>query len=413
MKRLILAAMAAGLSPSDSNPTADGGPVLLVNANILDGRGSPPVRNGSLLIRSGRIAKVAAGRIAAPAGSRVIDLGGQWVLPGLIDAHTHLPDLDSARRALRSGVTTARSLGADHFIDVRIARLHSQGDAQLPDVIAAGYHVRRRPSEALFLDAAELSAGERTMFGPEAVRRLVRINARRGARVIKVMATERAGTPGTDFRRRMLDDGELRAAVAEAAKVGLPVAAHAHSDDGARAAVLAGVRTIEHGTLAGAATLRAMRRRRVCLVPTLSFWADMAGPGGEYDHPLLAERASAMLPRARKVVAAAARTGVRIAAGSDMRYDSVSPYRLSDEVAALVESGLDPGQAIVAATSGAASCLGIAHRTGSIRPGLEADLIVVVADPLVDPRTLASPRLVVNDGVVARDSLRLEADSFP
>ena len=121
--------------------------------------------------------------------------------------------------------------------------------------------------------------------GSAAVRKVVQANARRGAQVIKVMATERAGTAETDFRRRALNDEELRAAVEEAARAGLGVAAHAHTDDGAHAAVLAGAKTIEHGTMMSESTLALMRQRQLCFVPTLSFWADMAEPGGNIMAP--------------------------------------------------------------------------------------------------------------------------------
>lgn len=395
---MLLAAPTAGSQPVGRNDT-----LVLTNANIIDGRGSPVRRNASVVIRAGKIDAIAASPPRVPPGARHIDLQGAWLLPGLIDSHVHLRDLESARRALRSGVTTARSMGVDHFIDARIERLHAGGAPDLPDVIASGYHVRRRPSQALFVDFPHLGRNGDTIAGAEAVRRAVRANYSGGARVIKVMATERAGDPGTDFRRRMLGDGELRAAVLEAASIGLHVAAHAHTDDGARAAVAAGARSIEHGTLASQGTLQLMRKRGTCLVPTLSFWADMAEPGGEYDHPLLAQRARSMWPVARRTVAAAARIGVPIAAGSDMRYDSVSPFKVADEVAELVRSGLSPAQAIAAATSSAARCLGIADRTGAIRRGLEADLVAVGGNPLADPAALKSVRLIINDGVVAVD----------
>lgn len=222
------------------------------------------------------------------------------------------------------------------------------------------------------------------------------------------MATERAGVADADFRRRSLDDGELRAAVEEAARAGLPVAAHAHTDDGARAAILAGVRTIEHGTLMSESTLALMRKRRVCFVPTLSFWADMSGRGGEYDGPELARRARDMAPRARRTVAMAERIGVKIAAGSDMRYDQASIYRLADELVELTRSGLSPMGAIQAGTSTAAACLGLEHQTGFIRAGLQADLIVVDADPTHDVGALREPVLVVNDGVVSLNRLRAD-----
>lgn len=222
----------------------------------------------------------------------------------------------------------------------------------------------------------------------------------RGADVIKVMATERAGTPDTDPLRRVLTDEEVAAAVEEAKRFGLPVAAHAHSDEGARAAALAGARTIEHGTLVGGGTLALMRKRGVCLVPTITFWQDMMDPGGEYDDPKLAARAREMLPRVREAAALAWKMGVVVAAGSDMRYDASSVRVLADEIAELVGAGMPPAEAVKAATSAAAGCLGIEGRTGAIRPGLEADMIVVERDPLRDVRALRNVIMVINDGHV-------------
>ena len=408
MVRPGLAAAIAALLAGSSGGQAAAAPdrsLALVNATLIDGTGRPPRRGMTVVVRAGRIASIGRSGGKRPAAARTIDLHGLWLLPGLIDAHVHWREPASAREALRSGVTTGRSMGVDHFIDVRLERLHRAGAADLPEVIASGYHVRKRLSDSFFLDFPALAGLKSGVSGPDAVAAAARANASRGARVIKVMATERAGTPDTDFHRRMLADDELRAAVAEASRSRLPTAAHAHTDGGARAAVLAGVRTVEHGTLVRRETLALMRRRGTCLVPTLSFWLDMAAPGGEYDHPALAARARAMLPRARAAVREAAGIGVRIAAGSDMRYDRASPYRVADEAVELGRSGLSPAAAIRAATSTAAQCLGIGRRTGAVRPGLEADLVVVGGDPLRDLAALRDVRLVVNDGVVAVDRL--------
>jgi imidazolonepropionase-like amidohydrolase len=219
--------------------------------------------------------------------------------------------------------------------------------------------------------------------------------------VIKVMMTQRAGFVDTDFRARALSDDEVAAAVDEATKAGLPVAAHAHSDEGARAAVLAGVRTVEHGTLLGAATLALMRDKGTCFAPTLTFWVDMLEPGGEYDHATLAARAREMLPVSRAAVAQAIKSGVRVIAASDMRYDGVSDLRVSHEIAELGRSGMSPMAVLQSATSVSAACLGIGERTGAVKPGLEADLIVLDRDPIADLRAVENPVVVVNDGRIA------------
>lgn len=377
--------------------------LVLTRATVIDGIAAQPLPNMTVVVRDGRIERVSATPVVAPSGARVIDLDGRWLLPGLIDAHVHLRDLASARTALRSGVTTARSLGVNHFADVGIRELHRAGAPEVPDLVAAGYHVRRRLADEFFLDVPHLQPLMHGISGPEAVRQAIRAMLGRGVNVIKVMATERAGLPETDPLRRVLTDDELTAAVAEASQAGIAVAAHAHSDEGARAAVRAGVRSIEHGTLLSDTTLALMKERGICFVPTTSFWLDMLDPGGEYDNPALAARARAMLPRLREVTRVAWRMGVKIVAGSDMRYDAVGGRHISDEIAALVESGLPPMNAIQAATSAAAECLGIERRTGAIRPGLEADLVVVEDDPLADIGRLRDVVLVVNDGRVVVD----------
>lgn len=402
---MILLSLTLGVlsAPGVSQATTD--VLVLSHASLIDGISARPLRNVTVVVRGGRIQSVSRTRVRVPAGAKVIDLGGRWLLPGLIDAHVHLRDLDSARAALRSGVTTARSLGVPRFADIDIRRRHRAGASDLPDVLAAGYHVRRRLDQEFFLDFPQLSRMAGGIHGPEDVRQVVRVMAGRGADVIKVMATERAGLAETDPLRRVLTDEELAAAVAEAKRAGIPVAAHAHSDEGARAAVLAGVRTIEHGTLLGRETLALMRKRGICLVPTTTFWQDMMDPGGEYDDPKLAERAEKMLPRVREATALAWKMGVVVAAASDMRYDTSSTYVLVDEIAELVEAGLPPMEAVKAATSSAAVCLGIGGRTGAVRPGLEADLIVVEKNPLADVRALRNAVMIINDGHIVINGL--------
>ena len=399
----LLAAVSVAYPAIPALPLPPRDVLVLRRANVIDGLSARPLRDVTVVARDGLIESVSRGSVRAPAGARVIDLGGRWLLPGLIDAHVHLRDLGSARAALRSGVTTARSLGVNRFADIDIRQRHRAGASDLPDVIASGYHVRRRLAEDFFLDAPELRALAGGLSGADDVRLVVRVMVRRGADVIKVMATERAGMPETDPLRRVLNDEELAAAVAEAQSAGLPVAAHAHSDEGARAAVLAGARTIEHGALLGADTLALMRKRGTCFVPTISFWQDMLDAGGEYDHPDLAARAREMLPRVRQATALASKMGVRVVAGSDMRYDGSSTRNVADEVAELIRAGVPPMEAIKAATSGAAQCLGVGGSTGAIRPGLQADLIVLDRDPLRDASALRNLLLIINDGHVALD----------
>jgi len=243
------------------------------------------------------------------------------------------------------------------------------------------------------------------LSGPENVRRVVRAIIDRGADVIKIMATERAGLPDTDPRKRVFSDEELAAAVDEARKSGIFVAAHAHGDEGARAAVRAGVRSIEHGTYLSDETLALMKERGVYLVPTIATVADLIDPGGDYDNAVLSIRGRAMLPRVRETTARAKQIGVKVVAGTDTGYGATSRRRVSHEVFELAEIGISPMEAIKAATSTSAACLGIDKRTGSIRPGLEADLIAIERDPLASIGAIEDVLLVINNGKIVINRL--------
>lgn len=381
---------------------ASGQDLVLTNASIVD-VATGEIRSGmSILVRSGRIDAVQRGPGGAPAGARVIDLEGRYVAPGLLDAHVHIANLDQARRALASGVTTARSMGASNYADVGLARLAASRTVQLPEIIPAGYHIRPQPAEDFFLQHPDLARymGGR-MTGVDAVRSMVRAMLGRGVAFIKVNATERAGTPETDPRKQLYDEAELRAMVEEAAASGVGVAAHAHGDAGGRAAVLAGVRSIEHGTYLSPETLGLMARRGTYLAPTIAIVADLTQPGGDYDDAQLLVRGRAMLPRVREMARNAKQAGVKIVAATDTGYGPESATRLAHELEELVGVGMTPLEALQAATLTAAELFGIQDRVGRIASGMEADLIVLERNPLEDVRVLQDVLMVINNGSIA------------
>ncbi len=404
---LLAVALGISLRVASQEPRpATAAPLAIIHANVIDGISAQPLHDATVVVRDGHIESVSTGKMEIPAGATVIDLKGRWLLPGFVDAHAHLSDLRAARAALASGVTTARSLGTNHFVDIVIRELNHAGVADVPDVVAAGYHVRPRPAEEFFLDVPKMSDLMMSgVSGPENVRRMVRALIARGVDVIKVMATERAGLPDTDPRKRVFTDEELAAAVDEARKAGIYVAAHAHGDEGAAAAVRAGVRSIEHGTYLSDQTLALMKERGTYLVPTIATVLDLIDPGGEYDNAILSIRGRAMLPRVRETAAHAWKMGVKIVVGTDTGYGPSSNRRPPDEVAELIKIGMPPMDAIQAATSVAAECLGIDRRTGAIKPGLEADLIGIERDPLADISALGDVLLVINNGKVALNRL--------
>jgi len=181
----------------------------------------------------------------------------------------------------------------------------------------------------------------------------------------------------------------------------VPVLAHAHGEEGARAAVNAGVRSIEHGTYLSEDTLRVMKEKGTFLVPTYSTLIDLVEPGGDYDNPVVHNRGLHMIPRARRMIQQAHAIGVTIVTGADSSYGPESTTRISHEVTNLVDIGLTPIEALRAATIDAARLFRIEKRTGSLRPGLEADVIAVEENPLEHIQTVQDVLLVISNGRVA------------
>lgn len=386
------------------------GPTAFVGATVIDPGSDAPIANATVVVEGDRILTVEAGG-TPPAGARVVELGGRYLVPGLIDAHVHISSLDAARRALRSGVTTARSMGTGHFADVGLRELGRAGALDGPEVFAAGYHVRPRPAEELFFDAPRLSDLLGTdVRGENTLRRVVAEMVERDVDFVKVNATERAGLPETDPRKPFFTEAELTAIVDEAATGGIPVAAHAHGDGGGRAAVAAGVRSIEHGTYLSEGTLRLMSERGTFLVPTIAVVSDLTQPGGDYDDPVLEVRGRHMLPQVRRTAASAHELGVPIVAATDTGYGSESVLRLSHELMELVGVGLSELEAIRSASTVAAELLGIEDRTGRVAAGFEADLLVLDRNPLDDIGAYQDPLFVMSDGRVALDRLEFSAD---
>ena len=397
---------AATLAASARTATAqEEGPVVFTHANVIDGFSVTPIRDATVIISDGVIREIVRGSAMIPPGARVIDLGGRYLLPGLIDTHVHIRNFDAAKRALLSGVTTARSMGVG-FTDVGLRELAKGGWIESPQILAAGHHIRPRPTDPFFIEVPWLGdLIESGVRGEEAVRRMVQAMLEADVDWIKTTATARAGLPNTDPRVQLYSEAELRAMVVEAASAGIPVAAHAHGDEGGRAAVLAGVRSIEHGTYLSEETLRLMAERGTYLVPTIAVVADVMSPGGDYDDPVLQIRGRHMLPRIRETAAAAHRLGIKIAAATDTGYGETSTLRLSEELQELVGVGLSPLEAIQSATTVAAELIGVDDHAGRIADGYDADLIVVERNPLEDIGQIRDLLIVVNDGHVVMNRL--------
>ncbi|HEX9710791.1 MAG TPA: amidohydrolase family protein [Candidatus Thermoplasmatota archaeon] len=378
-------------------------PLVLTNANVVDVRAGSVRPGVTLVLRNGRIESLSPA--SAPAGVNTVDLRGRYVLPGLVDAHTHISTFAAARQALESGVTTVRSSGVSYYFDVGFHELVKKGGLPGPDMVASGYHVRPRVADEAFVSHPalfELMSGIDTVGE---IRALVRANLSQGVEWIKVLATERAGTADTDPRKQVYTEAELRAAVEEAATRGIPVQAHAHGEEGALAAVRAGVRSIEHGTYLSDETLALMKEKGTYFVPTYTTVVDLTQPGGDYDVPALRLRGAHMLPRLRQSVERAHRLGVKIVAGADTSYGPGSLTRIAGEVVSFVELGQSPAEALRTATTTAAEMLGKERAIGAVEAGFEADLLAVEGNPLENPGALLDPLLVVSNGQVVVNRL--------
>jgi len=378
----------------------------LVNAMLVDGTGAEPRPGVTVSIRGGKITAISERAPEATKGVRRIDLSGRYLLPGLIDAHAHIESPAAALRALESGVTTARVLGDSNFQALGTRDLVRRGHVPGPDLLVSPGHIRPKPGLAFFMAYPQFGdaiGGE--LRGPDRIAEATRAFIAKGADVIKVGASERAGLPDTDPRKPELTEGEMRAAVNEAAKKGLFVAAHAHARDGIANAVRAGVRSIEHGTWVDESTLAEMKRRGTFFVPTLAVMSPLAEPRGHSEDEITLQlRTPYMFAPLKAAVRRAHALGVPIAASTDGTYndrDDTGRVRVAHEIALYRDlAGMSPLESITAATQNGARALGIESRTGTVRAGLEADLVVYEGDPLANSEMLFEPRLVVSDGRV-------------
>jgi imidazolonepropionase-like amidohydrolase len=392
-----------------------GSSLALEHANVFMGSQSPPQHDMTVVVSAGEIVSVqpTAQKTRYPALTRRMDLHGAWLLPGLIDAHVHVADIPGVHRMLALGITTGRSMLTTGYEDVGLKALYERGDKDVPDILAAGFPVVARPMQikpglsSLFLDNPDLDDIRfRDRIGSDGARRIVLTNAKRHVDWIKVFANGRAGVLSSDPTERDLNDAELNAAVQQAIALGLPVAAHAYSDAGVLAAIHAGVRTIEHGSLITEPTLSVMKDKGVCFVPTLSaFYAiPPANTNSSADEKAMSARGKMMIQHAVDAIAIAHRLGVRIAAGTDTTYDADEPT-VVDEIKHLADSGLSNVEAIESATAMSASCLGVENHKGAIRSGLDADIVVYGDDPTRDLHVLEKPILVITRGSVYLDNL--------
>lgn len=372
----------------------------LTNINVFNGVDNRIMPGAVIYVKAGKIEKIGKAGDAIAKEYEVVDCQNQYAVPGLMDVHTHINNMESARRALMSGVTTFRTAGVSAYQDVSLRELAKTNRVAGPDVVPAGVFVTPNPGETILADPrlGVLLGGATT---DEELKLLVNVNIDRGAEVIKTRGTERAGLPETDPRQQSYTQRQLKVIIDEAARRNVPVMVHAHGDEGARAAVLSGARSIEHGTFLSDETLRLMKERGCYLVPTYITLEDLTKPGGDYSGAVLELRGRFMMPAAEKVFRKAHALGVKIATGADNDYTPNSTSRISLECEHYVRMGMSNFEAIQSATVVAAELLGIHQKTGRIAPGFEADLVIVPGNPLEDIRALQDALIVMSNGHLA------------
>jgi imidazolonepropionase-like amidohydrolase len=374
--------------------------LYIKNVHIFDGN-TNRIDEGSAIKTKGRSIEWIGKQLATdPEGYEVIDGLGYYIMPGMIDSHTHINSLEAAERALSSGVTTVRSASSSAFQDVSLGLLAQQGIIPGPDFISAGIYVTPVLAETILADPrlSKLGGG---VYSEESLRLVVKVNADRGATVIKARGTERAGLPETDPRQQTYTVDQLKIIVDEAAKYNLKVMVHAHGDEGARAAVEAGAISIEHGTFLSRETLTLMKSKGTYFVPTIITTEDLKIPGGEYSNPILELRGKFMLAEVEQAFKDAIEIGVKLATGADNNYSAESTTRVSLEVEHFVRLGMTNFQALQAATVNGAELLGLGSKTGTLEVGKEADLILLPKNPLVDIMALQDVLMVISNGQMA------------
>jgi imidazolonepropionase-like amidohydrolase len=385
-------------------------PTVLRCGTLFDGTGADPVPGGVVMIDDGRIAAAGpADRIAMPPGARVIDLSGRFVMPGLVDAHSHIsivpgqgdqigqlrrPPVPQAlqatanlRRDLAAGTTTMRVMAEEHFLDVEVREAIQAGVIPGPRLLCATRGITASNGHGRALSSFD---------GVDAVRRGVRENFARGADHVKLFATGGVSSAATTLNAPGYSREEIRAAVEEAERVGKYAAAHAHGGAGLRIAVEEGVATIEHGALATDEDVALMIDRRAWLVCTLSILFHPDGiERGDASRPAIMEKVrwargvvSERFPRILK-------SGVRFAVGTDSMHG-----QMAFELEALVRFGVPPREALLAATRRGAEACRVEREVGTLEPGKRADLIAVEGDPLRDIAAMRRVVFVMTDGVV-------------
>ncbi|HEY0684436.1 MAG TPA: amidohydrolase family protein [Steroidobacter sp.] len=400
-------------------------PIVLKAAYLFDAKSGQLTNGGAILVEGNKIK--ALGAQATPSNAKVIDLGDATLLPGFIDAHTHITSemhddfykgfhtdmyrfpaeqaLHAAvwaKRTLEAGFTTIRNVGAGEFVDVGLRNAINTNVTEGPTILTAvhsigstGGHCDQGPFPPDRIEPLGIMDG--VCNGADECRAAVRYQLKWGADVIKICSSGGVLSEADPVDVPQLTPDELNAIVSESHAWKRKVAAHSHGDLAARQAVEAGVDSIEHGSFLSDETLKLMKTKGTYLVPTrlAVYWVNQMA--AKYP-PAIAAKARATLTEHEQVFRKAVKMGVPIAFGTD---SGVSPHGMNaKEFALLVEIGMQPAAALVSGTRESAKLLGISQEVGTLEAGKFADIVAVKGNVLNNISATEKPVFVMKRGQV-------------